>query len=159
MLRTLTLVALLLIVALPVTAGFKEGKAAYDRGDYKNALRELKPLAEKGHARAQYWTGYMYSEGHGVTKYYFEAVRWFRKSAVQGFADSQFSIGFMYETGRGVPRNYVLAYMWYNLAAVSEHDSAGEFRDALERKMTPAQIAQAQKMAAKWRPNKAGPTK
>jgi len=42
MLRTLILAALLIVTALPATAGFKEGLAAYKRGDYRTALREFK---------------------------------------------------------------------------------------------------------------------
>jgi len=45
MLRTLALAALLMVVALPTSAGFKEGVAAYERGDYRTAFREFKSLA------------------------------------------------------------------------------------------------------------------
>ena len=31
-------------------AGFRRGLTAYDKGDYKTALREWKPLAEQGDA-------------------------------------------------------------------------------------------------------------
>jgi hypothetical protein len=49
------------------------------------------------------------------------------------------------------PQDYVQAHMWYNLAAAGSadqlRDQAAQFRDELAAKMTPAQIAEAQKMA------------
>ncbi len=47
MLRTLALAALLIVTALPVTAGFKDGVAADKRGDFRTAFREFKSLAEQ----------------------------------------------------------------------------------------------------------------
>jgi hypothetical protein len=59
----------------PVGAGWDEGIAAYERGDYETALRELYPLAEQGDAKAQNNLGDMYCYGHGVPQDYAEAVR------------------------------------------------------------------------------------
>jgi len=54
-----------------------------------------------------------------------------------------------------VPQNYVLAHMWFNLAAsqgekMSLGSPGGELgnRDIIARRMTPAQIARAQALAA-----------
>jgi TPR repeat protein len=65
----------------------------------------------------------------------------------------------MYDKGQGVPQDYVQAHMWYNLAAsrfsASEaegRNSAVEFRDLTAALMTPAQIAEAQKLAREWKP-------
>ena len=33
---------------------YEKGLEAYDQGDYATALRELRPLAEQGHAAAQH---------------------------------------------------------------------------------------------------------
>jgi hypothetical protein len=52
-------VALLCLVATPCWAGFKEGEAAYDRGDYATAFREWLPLAQQGIAEAQFSLGNM----------------------------------------------------------------------------------------------------
>lgn len=68
------LVKLLLLVAsvtfsLPgFSADFQEGLDAYNRGDYQAALREMRPLAEQGDARAQVNLGYMYEKGLGVAQ-------------------------------------------------------------------------------------------
>ncbi len=80
-------------------------------------------------------------------------------SAEQGDAVSQYNLAVMYDSGRGVLQDYVLAHKWYNLAASRyatwEADvgaSAARSRDRLTVRMTPAQIAEAQKMAREWEP-------
>ncbi len=40
-------------------ADLEAGLGAYERGDYDTALREIRPLAEKGNARAQSRLGTM----------------------------------------------------------------------------------------------------
>jgi len=71
--------------------------------------------------------------------------------ADQGHAKAQTNLGFMYGKGHGVTQDYVQAYMWYILAAQGEKDT-GELRDGLAKQMTPAQIAEAQKLAREWKP-------
>jgi hypothetical protein len=58
-----------------------------------------------------------------------------------------------------VPRDYVSAYMWFTLAAAGGNEGqievrrvAAGARGGLAAKMTPAQIAEAQRRAAEWRP-------
>jgi hypothetical protein len=48
---------------------------------------------------------------------------------------------------RAVSQDYVLAHMWYNLAAAGGLEDAVKNRDILTTHMTPAQIAEAQKLA------------
>jgi uncharacterized protein len=52
----------------------------------------------------------------------------------------------MYAEGRGVPQNYVLAYMWLNLAAALGNRNAERNRDIAAGHMTPAQIAEAERL-------------
>ena len=89
----------------PAWAGFAEGVAAYKRGDYQTALRELRPLANQGNANTQDNLGNMYAEGHGVPQDHAEAVRWYRKAANQGDAEAQYTLGVMYDKGDGVPQD------------------------------------------------------
>jgi uncharacterized protein len=99
------ILALGLVVAGGVAAvgqDFEKGKVAYDRGDYQVALKEWLPLAEQGHAAAQYNLGQMYRNGNGVAQDYAEAVRWYRLAAEQGYANAQNNIGVMYDNGNGV---------------------------------------------------------
>ena len=84
---------------------FQDGLDAVDRGDYKTAHRLWLPLAEQGHASAQFNLGLMYEDGQGVPQDYKEALKWYRLSAEQGIADAQFNLGVMYEDGLGVPQD------------------------------------------------------
>ena len=92
---------------------FQKGDEAYKRGDYAAAMREWRPLAEKGDANAQYELGRMYSNGHGVPKDDTEAARWFRLAAEQGYAKAQFNLGYMYQNGYGVPKDMTEAVRWF----------------------------------------------
>ncbi len=82
---------------------------------------------------------------------YATALQLFRPLAEQGNATAQHNLGHMYEMGLGVTRDYVLALMWYTLAAARGNTFAQKNRDANVKKMTPAQIAEAQKLAREWK--------
>ena len=90
--------------------------------------------------------------GRGVTQNYAEAVKWFRFAADQGDASAQYALGLMYGNGRGVPHDYVSAHMWFNLSAARGIQNAVKVRDEVAKHMTPAQIAEAQKLAREWKP-------
>ena len=51
----------------PAWAGLDEGVAAYKQGDYATAHGEWRPLATQGNANAQFFLGFMYYNGHGVS--------------------------------------------------------------------------------------------
>lgn len=213
------LLALLLLWPVSLMADYQAGLNAYARSDYETAYRELLPLAEQGHAGAQFylgemyadvsnlfgdyaeamkWTrlaaeqghagaqfnlGSMYAAGKGVTRDYTEAARWYRLAAEQGLIFAQSVLGGMYHEGRGVPQDYakalkwyrlavehensdvsqyeeyalgliydeledyVRAYAWFNVAAVQGHKESAANRDSVQERMTPAQIAEAQKLS------------
>ncbi len=70
---------------------------------------------------------------------------------------AQLMIGTMYLYGQGVPQDYVQAHMWFNLAASrfapgSDRDAAITGREEIAALMTPAQIAEAQRLAREWKP-------
>ncbi len=83
--RCLIIAALALMLSLPVAAqDFEKGREAYQRDDYATALREWRPLAEQGHADAQYLVGIMYALGQGAPQDYVKAHMWFNLAAAQG---------------------------------------------------------------------------
>ena len=118
------------------------------------AVRWYRLAAQQGLARAQFDLAVMYANGRGVPQDDAEAVRWYRLAAEQGRADAQFNLGIKYDSGRGVPQDYVQAHMWYNLTASrmtgEERKIAADRRDFLARLMTPAQLAEAQRLARDW---------
>jgi TPR repeat protein len=94
----------------------------------------------------------MYAHGQGVPQDYKEAVKWYRLSAEQGNAHAQFNLGQMYYQGQGVTQDYIQAHMWFNLAGASGDADSIKNRDAVANKMTPEQIAEAQRLAREWKP-------
>ena len=129
--------------------------------DYAEAAKWYRKAAEQGNASAQFNLGLMFSKGQGVPRDNAEAAEWFRKAAEQGVADAQHNLGVMYAKGQGVPQDYVLAHMWFNLATSrfpalekESREQAEKNRDIAASKMTPAQIAEAQRLAREWKPKK-----
>jgi TPR repeat protein len=65
---------------------------------------------------------------------------------------AQSNLGIMYANGWGVPKSDIEAYKWYNLAAAQGQSEATTRRDRIAARMTPAQLAEGQRLAAEWRP-------
>ena len=126
--------------------------AMYENGegvtqDYQEAVKWYRLSAAQGDATAQSNLGGMYRDGKGVLQDYREALKWFRMAAAQGDEIAQASLGAMYATGRGVIQDDVYAHMWSNMAAANGSKIGAENRDLAAKKMTNAQIAQAQELA------------
>jgi TPR repeat protein len=137
----------------PASAGlFEEGSTALDRGNHTIAVGIFRHLADLGDPKAQNKLGTMYQHGWGVPQNYSDAVSWFRQAADRGDADAQNNLGFMFLYGRGVARDYVSAHLWFDLAASGGKTSAVFARDLVAAKMTPVQVAEAQKRAREWEP-------
>jgi TPR repeat protein len=108
---------LLLIFAAPLRADFKAGLAAYDRGDFRAALQEWQPIAERGDANAQFNVGLLYASGKGVDQDSRQAAEWYRKAADQGVGAAQYNLGVMYANGDGVTRDVHEAVRWLQKAS------------------------------------------
>ncbi len=107
--------------------------------------------ADQSDANAQYKLGRLYFFGLGVPTSYAEAAKWYGRAADQSDANAQYKLGSMYFSGQGVPVDYVVAYMWLNLSAAQGLETSAMLRKILtESIMTPAQIAEAQRMAREW---------
>ena len=127
----------------------------YERGmvvpqDYREAVRWYRLSAMQGYSNAQYKLCEMSDRGQGLPQDYQEAFRWCGLAADLGHAGAMFTLGRLYHTGHGVAPDVVRAHMWYNLAAANGYDDGKKWRDRLAENMTPAQIAEAQKLAREW---------
>jgi TPR repeat protein len=138
---------------------FDKAVKAYERGDYATALRLLRPMASAGNPDAQNNLGLMYATGRGVEQDYTAAAKWYRLAAEKGVASAQNNLGTMYAGGQGMQPDYVQAYLWFTLAASSfpasqleVRNKVAKNRDAVAAEMTPAEIAEAQKLAREWKP-------
>ena len=119
--------------------------------DYTEAFKWFHLAVAQGDADAQSSIGEMYRDGTGVPQDYTEALKWFRLSAAQGDVEAQNNLGVMYAMGQGVSRDYVRAYMWFSLSAAhsigDEQKLAADNRNDVVRRMTPEQIAKAQRLS------------
>src|SRR6266403_502437 len=130
----------------------------YERGvgvpkDDLEAFSWTRKAAEQGFAQAQYNLGLMYDHGAGVAKDDAQAFNWMCRAAEQGNLPGQVSLGGRYLKGIGVKQNDIAAYMWFNLSAAQGEKAAAMIRDTLARSMTPAQIAEAQRLTREWKPS------
>ena len=133
---------------------------AYEHKDYATAIAIWRPLAEQGNAEAQTLLGAMYWSGDGLPRNHAEAAKWYLRAAQQGYARAQNDIGFMYGFGEGIPpRDDVQAYKWISLAIMrytaknqDRLDQAIKDRATLKARMTPAQLAQAEREISDWKP-------
>lgn len=89
---------------------------AYDRADYKSALRVWMESAQGGDAEAQVNVGEIYERGLGDAPNYEAAAIWYRKAADQGNPKGLFNLGTLYEQGRGVPQDKLQALNLYRQA-------------------------------------------
>ena len=96
--------------------------------------------------------------GYYATQDYAEAVKWYRKAAERGDVTAQYNLGLMYYKGEGILQDFVSAHMCLNIASLAsekkDRNKAIRSRNSLTSKMTPAQIAKAQRMALEWKPKK-----
>jgi uncharacterized protein len=95
----------------------EQGIAAYDRDDYAEAQRLLKPLAEHGTPRAQLYVGLMNLDGLGLPPDASEAVHWFQAAARQGDSEAEYNLGLALYEGKGVARDYRQSAEWFEIAA------------------------------------------
>ena len=116
----------------------------------------LRPRAVQGDAWAQYDLGQIFADGRGVPQDYGEALWWWRLAAEQGLTMAMTDIGLMYSLGRGVLQDDIQAYMWWDLAvlrfpmATGEREAAVTGRDSVAQRLSPAQVAEAQRLASEW---------
>jgi uncharacterized protein len=143
-----------LILTVPALADFKTGLDAYQKGDYVSAAKEWRPLAEDGSAAAQLNIGLLYLDGHGVPQDYNEAAMWLRRSAEQDNTEAQHELGALYGSGKGVKRDYVQAYKWMNICAAKGNGGCIAQRDLIAKKLKAGQLADGQRLASEFRPQK-----
>lgn len=125
--------------------------------DYAEALKWYRLAAARGDTNAFWHLGTMYEHGTGVPQDCTEAVRWYRLGADRGNGYAQAILAIAYDKGECIPQDLVQAHMWYSLSAerIEPGDPralAARSRDKVAAKMTPAQIAEAQRLARAWKP-------
>lgn len=126
--------------------------------DHSEAVKWFRRAADQDDNAARFYLGVMFSEGQGVPQDYAEAAKWYRLAADRGDAQAQYNLGLSYAKGEAGELDNVSAHMWFNLAAAhfppsdaASRSAAVNNRDLVAKKMTPDQIAEAQKRAREWK--------
>lgn len=148
------------IAAQTLEAEMRQAAGAYERKDMATAVRIWKVWAGKGNAEARTLLGAMYWSGEGVPRNHTEAAKLYLLAANQGYARAQNDIGFMYGFGEGIPPpDDVEAYKWLTLAIAGytaknqdRRDQAIKDKAELAKRMSKAQIAEAEKRVKAWKP-------
>jgi TPR repeat protein len=143
--------AALFVLPLPALAeedAFDKAIHVYGCADYPKAFGMVVPLAEGGHALAQYQMGLMLEQGQGTPANLAEAYKWYKKAADQGVADAYFALGQIYYRGGVVPKDAIQAYAAFDVAATLGHAVSGDWRGMVSNALTQEQLAKAQQVAA-----------
>lgn len=129
--------------------------------DYAEAIKWFRKSANQGFAAGQYNLGFMYDKGRGIDENAAEAAKWYMRAADQGYAEAQSALAAMYDKGRGVKQDNVQAYKWFEILTLNlppdeatERGFAIKRRDVVAKRMSPAEIARAERLAREWRPAK-----
>jgi TPR repeat protein len=151
----------------------------YEKGhgvtpDLLEASRWYRRAAKQGLSEAQYNLALLYHHGRGGVMHSEDlAEKWYLLAAEQGHACAQNNLGALYEFRtiilkvladtttyrRGdllqgeykkYERAYIDAYKWYAIAASNNLKRATKNRDKLEPQLTPAELAEAKKLAREW---------
>ena len=150
------LLLLLVLLAAPAAAGFEEGVDAYLRGEYERAVREWRPLAERGHAQAAFNLGRMRELGQGDDDR--AAAQWYREAAERGHAEAQRALAQLLADGDAAAR--AEAAFWFILAARAwpAESPARRYLDfqlaRLRTRLGDDELADAEARAAAWSPRR-----
>jgi uncharacterized protein len=92
---------------------YNDGFLAAEDGDFKSAVNQWRPLAEEGHAIAQFNLALLYHSGLGVDLNEATAVNWYKKSAENGYYKAQEYLAVGYREGWfGLPKDTKQAEFW-----------------------------------------------
>ncbi len=143
------------ILAVPAQADTDRGTAAYLAGNFDAAQREFHASAKKGDARAQYSLGLLYLRGQGVIRNPLVGIQWLRRAANAGDGEARMVLGDIYRRDQPLTKDYVKSYMWLTLALGRIRGPKREFayrlRAHVKARMTPGQVATAEKLARDWK--------
>ncbi len=113
-----------LCCSMPAKADFSDGEKFFEQQDYSRAFSEFLPLANSGDFRSQYYVGYLYLNGLGVSQDTREAVRYLTESSNKNYDMAQSLLAFLYDEGHVVPQDKAKAMELYKLASEQNNASA-----------------------------------
>lgn len=121
--KILTILAIICF-STPAICGFVEGEEAFNQQHYSQAFSEFLPLANQGDFRSQYYIGYLYLNGYGVTQDSKESIRYLQKAVDQNYDMAQSLMAFLYNEGQVLPKDKKKALTLYQKASDQNNISA-----------------------------------
>jgi len=102
----------------------QQGIYELNRGEFKAAIIQFRPLVAEGYAPAQYQMALVYQHGYSVPKDGMKALKLFQLSAAQNYPDAQFELALLYTEGKLVKKDLKKAFELTHKAAKKELASA-----------------------------------
>jgi TPR repeat protein len=104
---------------------YRWGATRFITRRYTDAYAAWLPLAESGHARAEFGLYKLYADGLGVGKQdEKKAYEWLKKAADAGLPNAQYTMGDVLLRGKGVKQDQRAAVGWYEKASANGHAEA-----------------------------------
>jgi TPR repeat protein len=118
--------------------------------DFKKSFA-LYSQAAQNHSYAAYMLGIQCMDGSGVDKDVAAGFSWLLRSAGLNFDEAQLGVARSYAAGIGVAKDDVAAEVWFQIYQLNGHPEALPDREALEKTLTPEQLADAKAQTqARW---------
>jgi len=95
----------------------QQGIYEFNRGEFKAAIEQFRPLVSEGYAPAQYQMALIYQHGYAVPKDGMKALELFQLAAAQNYPDAQFELALLYSEGKLVKKDLKKAFELTNKAA------------------------------------------
>jgi len=114
---------------------------AFDRADYKTALKVWLKRAVDGDAVAQNYVGEIYEKGLGVPPDFASAKKWYERAAQQQNANAFINLANLFEKGLGVEKDPVRAMNLYRKASGIDWDDLGYASTLVASHLVKASIA------------------
>ena len=118
--------------------------------DMAQSLAYGRQAAEAGDGQSQFNLAQAYRRGVDIAQDFEQAAYWYRMAAESGSLSAQNEYGLLYAQGQGVELDYVEAYAWIAMPAEAGDGQAIKNRDQLLEILTPAQLVEAQALAAEY---------
>ena len=137
---------------------WRDGGKAWEQAEYAESAKWYHLAAKQGHAEAQYLLADMYAEGlygtgNSGKQDRISAAEWYRRAADQGCLNALGRLSVIYREGSGVPLDYIEAYKWASIASEKGDELFKFDLNWLTKRMSPPQVAEAQRRTRDWRPN------
>jgi uncharacterized protein len=131
--------------------------------DIAESLKWYSLSADQGSLSEQTALGLFYRRAPEFPQHEALSAKWYLRAAEQGGGFAQYMLGCMYSEGYGVSPDLVQAHKWWSVARANDDSTPGiqedsaEHLDLLATKMSPAQLAEAQRLASEWKAKLEGP--